>query len=198
MTQVIETFPDSHHDHYSLVTFGFWLYLLTDFIFVATIFASYIVLSNNTFGGLTPKDIISLKSATLQTFVLLIASCTSGIAGAYLHRRRRVATIVFFLLTFLIGIAFLALSFHDFAKVLSTGYTWKSSAFLSMFFSLIGTIDLHVIFALIFSIVLLVPLFVHQIDSVNIRRLTCLRMFWQFIGVLWSLIYTFVYALGVI
>lgn len=198
MSHTHETYPDTHHDSYSKTTFGFWVYLLTDFMFLATIFASYIVLCKNTFGGLTPRDIFTLPYATIQTLVMLCAAFTSGLAGAYLHRRSKGGTLFFFFLTFLIGLVFLGMMGHEFSHIFAAGYSWKSTAFLSMYFTLIGMIGLHVIIGLLWMIILIIPVFKQGITAVSLKRLTCLRMFWQFINFVWVLIFTFVYVLGVI
>ncbi|MCP5504195.1 MAG: cytochrome c oxidase subunit 3 [Chlamydiales bacterium] len=193
-----ESYPDTHHDAYSRATFGFWVYLLTDFIFLSTIFACYAVLSKNTFGGLTPRDIFSLPFSTVQTFVMLCIAFTAGVLGAYAHRKSKGGVITFTFLTFLLGLVFLGMMGHEFSHIFAAGYSWKSTAFLSMYFSLIGMFGLHVIFGLLWIIVLIVPVFKEGVTAVSIRRLTCLRMFWQFINIVWVLIFTFVYVLGVI
>lgn len=198
MSHTHEAYPDVHHDDYSKTTFGFWVYLLTDFMFLATIFASYIVLCKNTFGGLTPKDLFSLPYATTQTLVMLCGAFTSGLAGAYLHRKSKGKTLFFFFLTFLIGLVFLWMMRHEFSHVFAAGYSWKSTAFLSMYFTLIGMMGLHVIIALLWTVILMIPVFKQGITAVSLKRLTCLRMFWQFINFVWVLIFTFVYVLGVI
>ncbi|MEM8727251.1 MAG: cytochrome o ubiquinol oxidase subunit III [Chlamydiota bacterium] len=198
MSPTHEPYSATDHDDYSKTIFGFWIYLLTDFMFLATIFAAYIVLCKNTFGGLTPRDIFSLSRATIQTLVLLCGAFTSGVAGVYLHRKKTGKTVFFFGLTFLIGLIFLRLMGREFSNVFEAGYSWKSTAFLSIYFTLIGMIGLHVIIALLWTIILIVPVFKRRITAVSLKRLTCLRMFWQFINFVWVLIFTFVYALGVI
>lgn len=196
MSQTRETYPDTHHDEYSKTTFGFWIYLLTDLMFLGTIFAAYIVLSQNVFGGLTPRTLFSFPYATVQALVMLSAAFTSGIAGAYLHKRNRAKTFFFFLLTCLFGFVFLWMMAHEFSHVFAAGYSWKSTAFLSIYFTLIGMMGLHVIIALLWTLILMIPLFKQGVSATSLRRLTCLRMFWQFINFVWVLIFTFVYVLG--
>ena len=198
MSRTSESYPDTHHDDYSKTTFGFWIYLLTDFMFLATIFAAYIVLSKNAFGGLTPRDIFSLPFAVIQTLVMLCGAFTAGLAGAFVHRKNKEGTIFFFFLTFFIGLVFLWMIGHEFSHIFSAGYSWESTAFLSMYFTLIGMMGLHVMIGLLWTIVLIIPVFKQGITAVSLKRLTCLRMFWQFINFIWVLIFTFVYVLGVI
>lgn len=198
MSRSDASYPDTYHDDYSKTTFGFWIYLLTDFMFLATLFAAYAVLSKNTFGGLTPRDIFSLPFSTVQTLVMLSTAFTAGIAGAYSHRKSKRSVIIFFFLTFLLGLVFLAMMGHEFSHIFSAGYSWKSTAFLSIYFTLIGMFGLHVLAGLFWIIILVIPVFKQGITPVSLKRLTCLRMFWQFINLMWVLIFTFVYVLGVV
>ena len=95
-----ENHLDTHHDPYSKTIFGFWLYLITDFLLFATLFAVYAVLKKSTFGGPTPKELFNLEFVTLESLVLLCTSFTAGLAGVYAHRRNKAATTLFFILTF--------------------------------------------------------------------------------------------------
>jgi len=198
MKMAYESYPDAHHDDYPKTTFGFWIYLLTDFMFLATIFAAYIVLSQNTFGALAPRDIFSLSFSTIQTLVMLSAAFTAGIGVACAHRKSKKGTITFFFFTFLIGLVFLAMMGHEFSSIFSLGYSWKSNAFLSIYFTLIGMIGLHIVIGLLWILILLIPVFKEGILPTHLKRLTCLRMFWQFVNLVWVLIFTFVYVIGVI
>jgi cytochrome o ubiquinol oxidase subunit 3 len=191
-----ESSPDPHHDTYSKTLFGFWLYLLSDFMFFAGLFATYIVLSNNTFGGPSARELFDLPYAFTQTLVLLTSSLTSGLAAAFAHRKNRLWTTIFFGITFLLGVAFLALEIRDFSSLIQGGNSWKRSAFLSAFFSLVGTHGIHMIFALIWIPILMPPLWRDGFTSMTLRRLTCLKMFWQFLNIVWVFIFTIVYLMG--
>jgi cytochrome o ubiquinol oxidase subunit 3 len=193
-----EVSPDTHHDVYSKTVFGFWLYLLTDFMLFATIFAAYSVLSGNHFGGPTQKQLFNLDHATLQTVIFLISTFTVGIAGVYTHRKKRGGAIVFFLISFVLGIVFLGMELHEFSHFIAAGSGWKKNAFASSFFSLVGMFVLHLVFALLWVIVLLVPVFRFGITARSVLRLTCLKMFWQFLSIVWAFIYTIVYLLGIV
>ena len=190
--------PDTHHDIYSKTIFGFWVYLLTDFILFATLFASYAVLHNNTFGGPSSKELFDMPLAFMQTLVLLVSSFTAGIGGVYAHRRKKWGAIFFFALTFLLGGAFLYKEWIEFSALISTGNGWQRNAFLSSFFTLVGTHGIHVVLGMLWTLVLVVPVLFGSMSGRDVRRLTCLKMFWQFLNVTWVLIFTFVYLLGVI
>ncbi len=188
-----ESYPDTHHDIYSKTVFGFWVYLVTDFMLFASLFAAYIVLRNNTFGGPSSKDIFELTSATTQSVILLTSSLTSGLAGAFAHRKNKQMTILLFALTFLLGIVFTWMELKDLTHLIQGGNSWQRSAFLSMVFTVIGTHALHMFFALLWLIALIIPVCIEGVSSISIRRLTCLKMFWQFLNMVWIFIFTIVY-----
>jgi len=191
-----EHFPDSHQDVYSKTIFGFWVYLLTDFVMFATFFAAYLVLRNNTFGGPPAKELFHLPFTLVQTLILLTCSFMSGLGGVFAHRKKKMQVIVFFVLTFLLGLGFMGMQFAEYRQLISTGNTWERSAFLSGYFTLTGMLSLHLVFGLLFIIILLIPVFKNGIDEVSIKRLTCLKMLFQFINIVWVFIFTIVYLIG--
>jgi len=191
-----EPYPDTHHDVYSKTTFGFWLYLLTDFILFGTLFASYAVLRNNTFGGPSARDLFDLPYPMLQSIILLISSYTIGLAGASAHRRNKNWVISLLALTFLLGIAFMAIQLTEWVHFLRQDYTWSKSAFLSMYYTIISTFGIHMIFALLWVIVLGVPVWREGITPMSLRRVICLKMFWQFLNIIWIFIFSFIYLMG--
>ena len=192
-----ESYPDMHHDTYSKTVFGFWVYLLTDFVLFGTFFAAYAVLRNGTYGGPSAKDLFHISFTLTQTLILLTSSLTSGLAGAYAFRKNKNGTIALFLITFLLGMVFMVMEFMEFSQLIHQGYSWKTSAFLSAYFTAIGTHGVHILFAMLWIIVLLVPLYREGFKPQSLQRLTCLRLFWQFLNVIWIFIFSFVYLLGV-
>ena len=192
-----ETYPDPHHDLYSRTTFGFWIYLLTDLVLFGTLFATYAVLFHGTFGGPSAKDLFYMPAVLWQTLVLLTGSGLAGLGGAAAHRRDKGMTLGFWGATFLLGVVFLGFQWNEFSRLLGEGHVWHKSAFLSAYYTLVGTHMLHMIFALLWVIVLLIPVWKRGVEPVSIRRLTCLKMFWQFLNIVWVLIFSFVYLLGV-
>lgn len=199
MTQVNshETYPDTHHDLYSKTVFGFWVYLLTDFILFGTLFASYIVLKDGTFGGPSAKDLFHLPIVFIQALLLLTCSLTSGLGSASGHRKHKRDVLIWFGLTFLLGLIFVIMQFSEFARIDQTGGGWSRSAFLSAYFTLVGTHFLHCLFALLWTLILLFPVLKEKsITTISLRRLTCLRLFWQFLNIVWIFIFTIVYCWG--
>jgi len=198
MTKKHEPYPDAYHDAYAKTIFGFWIYILTDFILFGTLFATYAVLHNNVFGGPSARELFSLPFVFIQTLVLLVCSYTVGMAGAAAHRRDKKLTYLFFGITFLLGVVFTWMGIADFSRLIQAGHDWRGSAFLGAYFTLVGTHTLHMVFALLWIPIFLIPMWKEGLDPVNIRRLTCLKMFWQFLNIVWVFIFSFVYLMGAI
>ena len=184
-------------DTYSKTVFGFWIYLLTDFVLFATILSTYFVLRDSTYGGPVACDLLPLSFTLIQTLLLLGCSFFSGLADVAAHRKLRGWTLFLFSLTFLLGSLFFFMEYSGCRHLVLQGFGWEKSAFLSAYFTLIGTHGLHMFFALLWMIVLLPPVLMRGITSQSLQRLTCLRMFWQFLNVIWIGIVTMVYLMGV-
>jgi cytochrome o ubiquinol oxidase subunit 3 len=180
----------------SKTLFGFWVYLLTDFMFFATLFATFIVLQKSTFGGPSGKELFHLPFTLVQTLILLMSAFTSGLASVTANRKEKKSTIIFFALTFLLGATFMGMEFSEFSTLLSAGHGWQKSAFLSMYYTLVGTHGVHVLIGLLWTLLLLIPVWREGLTATSMRRLFCLTMFWQFLNVIWIFIFALVYLLG--
>lgn len=189
-----EHYPDAHHDVYGKTLFGFWLYLLTDFILFGTLFATFAVLRQDK--SSLSSSFFSNHFVLIQSLLLLTCSFAVAVAGALAHRKEKKKAVLLFSATFLMGLTFLLLQLSQFKQLLSAGHTWKTSAFFSAFFTLVGTHLLHVLLGLIWILVFLLPLCKEEINALHLRRLTCLRMFWQFLNIVWVFIFTIVYWRG--
>lgn len=191
-----------HHDHEletdSKVFFGFWVYILSDCILFASLFACYAVLQHNTFGGVGIRQIASLPYVLVETFFLLTSSLTCGFAFLGMHNKLRSALMVWLAVTFVLGVCFLMMEIHEFAYLIHTGNSWQRSAFLSAFFTLVGGHGAHVLFGLIWLVVLFVQLIMKGITPVMKRRVICFSLFWHFLDIVWIFIFTIVYLMGAI
>ncbi len=173
--------------------FGFWIYLMTDLIMFAALFATYAVLHGNTFGGPGPTDLFSLPNVLLETLILLTSSFTCGLATIATLRGKKNQTLAWFCVTALLGITFLVLELKEFASFVAAGHTWQSSAFLSAFFTLVGTHGLHIFFGLLWMIILLVIVARRGLTESIVSKLTRLGLFWHFLDIVWIFIFTIVY-----
>lgn len=190
--------PDTHQDTYSKTVFGFWIYLMTDCILFAAFFTTYAVLHNNTFGGPTSRDLFSLSTAFTETLVLLFSSMTCGFAVLSALKNEKNRAVTWLVITFLLGAFFIAMELHEFNHLVQEGNSWRRSAFLSSFFSLVGTHGLHVSMGLLWMVVLMAQVFLWGVTVVTFRRLVIFSMFWHFLDLVWIFIFTFVYLMGVI
>lgn len=189
--------PDPHQDAYSRTVLGFWMYLMTDCIVFATLFATYVVLHTHTFGGPGPKDIYSLTTAFIETMILLFSSAACGMAMIAAKQSQKVPTLVWLGVTFLLGASFIAMELHEFTELILEGHSFTKSAFLSSFFTLVGTHGLHVSVGLLWIIVMLFQVLFQGINVDTFRRLVIFSMFWHFLDLVWIFIFTIVYLMGV-
>lgn len=191
---------DSHDDHgaTSRVVFGFWIYIMSDCILFSCIFATYAVLHGNTYGGPGAKELFELPYVLIETFLLLVSSFTYGLVMLAAHKGRKPQILFWLIITFLLGFGFVCMEVHEFHKLIIEGHGPQHSAFLSSFFTLVGTHGLHVTCGLIWMILLMVQVMKHGITNVTIRKLTCLSLFWHFLDIVWIFVFTIVYLMGAI
>lgn len=182
----------SHQDKTILM---FWVYLMTDLIMFAALFATYAVLKANTFGMPGAATLFGLNNALIETFILLTSSFTCGLGLLSARMQNLKQTYVWFGVTFLLGLLFLILELKEFVELIHEGYTWQSNAFLSSFYTLVGTHGLHITVGLLWLAVVFYMLYkkglTHKVQSI----LTRLSLFWHFLDVVWIFIFTIVYLL---
>lgn len=169
---------------------------MTDLIMFAVLFAAYAVLHNNTFGGISIRDIFNPPFVLTETLILLTSSFTSGLSVLYARRNDKKKAIALLLLTFFLGLAFLAMELIEFTKLITEGNSFAASAFLSSFFALIGTHGLHILIGSFWILVLLVYMIKNGLTQSNLRKLTLLGLFWHFLDIVWIFIFTIVYLMG--
>lgn len=191
------TVAHASHDPHAKTVFGFWVYLMTDCILFATLFATYVVLHKNSAGGPTTHQIYDLPYALTETFILLISSFTCGMAMLAIPSQNKKLFLAGYVLTFLLGAAFVGMELNEFSHLVHQGNSWERSAFLSSFFTLVGTHGLHVSVGLLWMLVLVPQVLYRGFSASMVRRLTCLRLFWHFLDLVWIFIFTIVYLMGV-
>ncbi len=175
------------------VLFGFWIYLMTDLLMFSVLFASYAVLHNNTFGGQTASQLFSLPVALTETLILLTSSFTSGIGMIAARQRNKQQTLIWFGITFILGLFFLFFELKEFSALIYEGHNLQSNAFLSSFFILVGTHGLHITSGLLWMGITLLFIAKRGLNSHLIRKLTMLSLFWHFLDIVWIFIFTIVY-----
>ena len=178
--------------------FGFWIYLMTDLVLFASLFAAYIVLQGNTAGGPSGADLFSLPYVLTETIILLTSSFTVGLGLLAAHAHRKGQVLFWFGLTFLLGAAFLGMEIAEFIKLAGEGHSWTASAFLSAFFTLVGTHGMHITFGLIWMTVLLIRSLQRGLTERLVKQLTLLSLFWHMLDVVWIFIFTIVFLIGAV
>ncbi|MGV3346713.1 cytochrome o ubiquinol oxidase subunit III [Enterobacteriaceae bacterium LUAb1] len=185
-----------HHDTGATKIFGFWIYLMSDCIIFATLFATYAVMVNATAGGPSGKDIFDLPFVLGETALLLLSSITYGMAVIAMNKGSKSAVNGWLIITFLFGLGFIGMEIYEFHHLILEGYGPDRSGFLSAFFTLVGTHGLHVTAGLIWMLVLMYQIAVRGLTSTNRTRIMCLSLFWHFLDVVWICVFTVVYLLG--
>lgn len=188
------------HDHGGdgATLLGFWIYLMSDALIFAGLFATFAVLSSSYAGGPGPRELFELPLVAVNTSVLLVSSITFGFAMLEMERGSLRGTQAWLTITALLGAAFVGIELHEFAGLIAEGATPQRSAFLSAFFTLVGTHGLHVTCGIIWIVTMLVQVGMHGLIPANRRRLMCLSMFWHFLDIIWIGVFTYVYLFGVI
>ncbi|QGZ37943.1 cytochrome o ubiquinol oxidase subunit 3 [Pseudoduganella flava] len=177
---------------------GFWIYLMSDCLIFACLFATYAVLGRNYAGGPGGAELFDLKLIALNTAFLLFSSITYGFAMLSAKVKNQSATLLWLAITGLFGLAFLSVELYEFNHLIHEGAGPQRSGFLTSFFALVGTHGLHVTFGAIWLVTLMVQIGKHGLNPVNLRRLNCLSLFWHFLDVIWIGVFTFVYLMGVL
>ncbi len=192
----------AHHDHghdtQSIVVFGFWIYIMSDCILFATLFATFAVLHTHTFGGPGPKELFSMPIVLAETYILLTSSFTYGLALLAAFRKHQRQVIGFLIVTFILGLSFVTIEITEFTHLVHEGHSWKSNAFLSSFFTLVGTHGLHVSLGLVWMVGLMIQVKRHGLTAMTQRKLTTLSLFWHFLDIVWIFVFTIVYLMGMI
>ena len=199
MTQAVATPHDAHHGHDdgSKTVFGFWVYLMSDLLIFSVLFATFAVLSNATAGGPSGKELFDLSFVLVETMLLLFSSVTFGMAMLNMHAGKRNKVIAWLGVTFMFGAGFIAMEIYEFHHLISIGAGPQRSAYLSAFFTLIGTHGLHVTFGLIWIVIMMDMVRRYGLNDVPTRRrLACLSLFWHFLDIVWICVFTFVYLMG--
>lgn len=177
--------------------FGFWVYLMTDCVLFASLFATFAVLRNNTYGGPGGAELFGLSFVLSETLILLTSSFSCGLGILAARRGQKDLVLKLFAVTFILGLAFLGLELHEFSHLYHEGNSWRRSAFLSSFFTLVGTHGAHISVGLIWMGTMMYRVRQTGLSFNNVKRLTMLSLFWHFLDIVWIFIFTVVYLMGI-
>jgi len=176
---------------------GFWIYLMTDCVLFASLFATYIVLRSGTFGGPSGKELFDMPFVLVETVLLLTSSFVCGLAVLSARAGRVKSALVFLGLTILLGLGFLGMELTEFTHLVREGDDWQVSAFLSAFFTLVGTHGAHITAGILWALVLGWQFIKRGATKTTTRQIMLFSMFWHFLDIVWIFIFTIVYLMGV-
>ena len=176
--------------------FGFWVYLMTDCVLFASLFATFAVLHSNNFGGPTAHDLFSLPYALTETLILLVSSFTCGLAILSAQNKSKHLVLFWLGITFLLGASFLGLEIHEFANFVHMGDSWRRSGFLSSYFTLVATHGLHITVGLLWILTMIFRISKGGFTRMTVRQLTIMSLFWHFLDLIWIFIFSVVYLIS--
>ena len=200
MTAIVKDKEFAHADHGDAgkTPLGFWIYLMSDCVLFASIFAGFVVLRDNLNGGPAGRDLFDLSFVAVETGLLLLSSLTYGMAMIAANAGNLRTVFVWLALTFLCGLGFVSMEVHEFGKLIAEGAGPDRSGFLSGFFTLVGTHGLHVTSGLVWMAVMFVQLSLRGLTAVNRTRLLLLSLFWHFLDIVWIGVFSIVYLMGAV
>ena len=180
----------------TVVAYGFWIFLLSDFALFSGLFAAYAVLSEATAGGPSGAELFNLRSVFIETMCLLFSSYSCGLGMLAAERRELGRFYLSAVFTVTLGVAFLAIEINEFAGMVGRGAGPDRSAFLSAFFTLVGTHGAHVATGLLWFFYMLAQVWVKGLRPRVLRRLLCFSLFWHALDIVWVGVFTLVYLIG--
>lgn len=187
---------EHHHDTDSIDVFGFWLYILTDLLLFACLFATYMVLNHPGAYGPALKEFINLPYVLVETFALLGSNFCFGLAAVALAANDEARMRLWLGVTFLLGALFVGMEVYEFFELAHEGYSWHTSGAASAFFTLVGTHGLHVTFGLLWIAILFFQVPIFGIGQTIKRRMIYLGLFWNFLDIVWIFLFSVVYLMG--
>lgn len=181
----------------TMVNFGFWVYLMSDVIIFSMLFTMFVTVSSHYNGGPSGHDIFELRDVFLETMALLLSSITFGLAMLNMHAEKKGGVLMWLAITFAFGACFIGLEVREFVGLVHEGAGPQASAFLSAFFTLVGTHGTHVTFGLIWIAVMIGQVAVKGVTPKVASRLFRLSLFWHFLDIVWIAVFSTVYLSGV-
>lgn len=186
------------HDPIANKTFGFWLYMMSDALIFAALFAAYGVLDHrfNAAGGATARQVAHPVDAFWQTLAVFASVFAYSLAMVKLKAGSRLGVLLGLGAAALLGLVFIGLEIADFASLIGQGITPERSGFLSMFFVLVAVHGLHMLFGLLWIAVMMAQVALKGFTTEVVTRLLTLRLFWTFQASIWVCVFVFVYLRG--
>ncbi len=197
--EAVVAHDEHHHDHHNtdaIDVFGFWLYIMTDCILFASLFATFIVLNTNPMQPSLLKGYLNLHDILIESMLLLASNFTFCLAALNLYQKKLFKVQMWLLSSFILGASFVVMEVTEFAHLAKEGFRWDLNGAASSFFTLVGTHGLHVSFGLLWILILIIQMPILKMNNVARRRMTYLGLFWNFLDIVWIFVFTIVYLMG--
>ncbi len=178
------------------VSYGFWIFILSDMVMFSAFFAAYAVLADATAGGPGGRQLFGLTNVAWETACLLLSSFACGMASLAAASRNALWFHLAMAATFVLGAAFLGLEVKEFAGLAIAGDGPQRSAFLSAFFALVGCHGLHITAGLLWLLTMMAQVVTKGFRADILRRILCFTLFWHALDIIWVAIFTVVYLMG--
>lgn len=183
-------FSDAEQSRYIL---GFWIFLSSDIVLFACLFAAFAVYRNMGASPVAPGALVKLGPVMVETLLLLTSSFTCSLALHEMRRGRKASLLALLGLTLVLGMGFVFMEIRDFVGLVAAGYTWNRGSFLSAFYTLVGTHGAHVSFGILWGLALLIQLGWRGVTKVTARKLYTFALYWHFLDLVWIFLFTFVF-----
>lgn len=184
--------------HQAVKITGFWIFLATDMLLFGCLFATYLVIRTHTDGGPTAAQLFSVPGFTIETFALLTSSFTGGLSTLSMRNGNRKWVLIWLAVTMALGLMFIGFEVSEFVTNVSIGATAHRSAFLSGFYTLVGTHGTHVSIGIIWMFLTMIQIARRGLNEKTSRKLFVVNLYWHFLDVVWVFIFTIVYLSGVV
>lgn len=169
-------------------------------MFFGSFIATYLVYEDQSLVGPYPAEVFSIPVTSVSTFVLLMSSFMMVLAYSAVRKGDILGFRAWILCTALLGATFLGFQVYEFTEFAQQGLTPRTNLFGSSFFTLTGFHGAHVTVGVIWLLSLfgysyINPSVLSRDEGLNVDLAA---LYWHFVDVVWIVIFTVVYLIGVV
>ena len=176
-----------------------WVFLGSECMFFGSLIATYLIYYGQSVSGPTPADILDIPTTTVSTFVLLMSSFMMVMAYSNIRRGNVRNFRVWILCTAFLGATFLGFQVFEFREFAIHGHlTPRTNLFGSTFFTLTGFHGAHVTLGVVWLVSLFGYSFKGDLTPQEGLSVDIAALYWHFVDVVWIVIFTVIYLIGVI
>lgn len=180
----------------NLKILGFWIFIGAEIMLFATLFTAYFTLENRTGNGPTGAEIFEITPVLIETILLLSSSFTIGLAIHAMRLNKKKAMMGFFIVTLILGLAFLGVEIYEFTHYVHVGAGLQVSAFTAALLTTLGTHGLHVTLGLFWGLFILLQIKKRGLTPETANKSFIFSLYWHFLDIIWIFIFSFIYLKG--